>query len=826
MKTWRLMITAILFSTILALSPLAQAQEQTQDEAAPAPGVAHVSVIDGNVSTQRADTGDWSAATVNTPLEAGDSVSTAENSRAEVQLDYADILRLAGQTDAKITSLSNNQIQVQVSQGLIDFTVLKGGSAQVEIDTPNVAVHPTEPGVYRVEVDSASETHVIVRKGHAQVSTPQGSADLDPGRMMMVQGTENPQYQITDAPSTDGWDQWNDERNRQIENANNYQHDNTYYTGAADLGNYGRWQYVPGYDWCWTPYIDAGWVPYSAGRWVWEPFYGYTWVSYEPWGWAPYHYGRWFYYGRSWMWWPGPVTPFYHPLWAPAYVSFFGFGGGGFHVGVGFGFGRVGWLPIGPCDPFFPWYGRGRFGYRRVNITNITNITNIRNYRGPYVGPLAGRGRPYYSNYQGALRNPNIRSAIVSERSDRFGMGIAGAGRERGISAANFRQASFVSGRVPLVPNRASLSASGRMASRASLPSASVAGRRIFSTRQPEARVEPFRQQAARMESFARTGNYSAGRESFNNRAGEQGRASFAGGAQARTETNRANNGWQRFGTQTRAAERGSFAGRSPQAGGQQARGRTPFAGGAQARTETNRPNNENNDWQRFGTQNGAAERGSFAARSQASGEQARGRTPFYNNDSRVFNSGRTQESQRSSTPTGRSSWRDFSGSSANRGGNASRNFGGSSARPSFQNSERNGQSQGGWRQLNTRSYSAPREQAPARNERSFSPSGGWRDYSGSGKPALNLNRPIVTGRSSGYSNYQGSWGHGYHSAPSRGSAPRVSQGDGGFSRGGGGGFSRGSGGGFSRGGSGGGFSHGGGGGGGHGGGGHGGGRR
>ncbi|MGH9344274.1 MAG: FecR family protein, partial [Terriglobia bacterium] len=255
MKTWRWM-TLLFFAITIAIAPGMEAQDN------PAPGVARVSVIDGNVSTQRGDTGDWSAATVNTPLEAGDSVSTAQNSRAEVQLDYADILRLAGQTDAKIASLSSGQIQVQVSQGLVDYTVLKGGNSQVEIDTPNVAVHPTEPGVYRIEVDSQSETRVTARRGKAEVSTPQGSAELDKGRMMMVEGGENPQYQITEAANNDDWDKWNDERNHQIEDAKSWQHDNSYYTGTADLDNYGRWEYVPGYDWCWTPYINAGWVPY------------------------------------------------------------------------------------------------------------------------------------------------------------------------------------------------------------------------------------------------------------------------------------------------------------------------------------------------------------------------------------------------------------------------------------------------------------------------------------------------------------------------------------------------------------------------------------
>lgn len=796
------MTTILVFAAALAIAPALLAQDSNN---AAAPGVARLSVIHGNVSTQRGDTSDWSAASVNTPLEAGDSVSTAQNSRAELQLDYADILRLAGQTDAKITNLSNGQIQVQVSQGLADFTVLKGGEASVEIDTPNVAVHPTEPGVYRVEVDSESETRVTVRHGKAQVSTPQGSAELDKGRMMMVEGTENPQYQITEAANNDGWDQWNDERNRQIENSSNWQHDNQYYTGAGDLNNYGHWTYVPGYDWCWTPYIDAGWVPYSAGRWMWEPYYGWTWASYEPWGWAPYHYGRWMFYGSSWVWWPGPVTPFYRPIWAPAYVSFFGFGAGGFHfgIGAGFGFGRVGWLPVGPCDSFFPWYGRGRFGYRRVNITNITNITNIRNYRGPYMGPLAGHGRPIYSNYRGALNNPRIRESIVSERSDRFGAGIAGAGRMRGVSEANFRQASFVSGRVPLVPTRASLSASGRAASRASIPSASIANRRIFSTRQPTARVEPFNQQQARMQSLARTGSFNetqrgafnaSARQPMSGRTAAEARSSFAGSQQSRPGTGQAN-----------------------------------MANMANMANRANRASGANNGWRRFGTPTAGGERGSFQSSRQPNGQAARGRTEFYNNDSRVFNSGNSghgqgsKPQQHSQGAASRSNWRSFSSTpqnSASRGGAPAeqRSFNRGGFQPS---ASRN---QGGWRQFRSRpassGYAAPREQPASRGGRNFNSSGGWRDYSGSGKPALNLNRPIVTGRSSGYSNYRGSWGHGY-SAPSRQSAPRMNSGS--YSRGGGGGFSRG-GGGVSRGG-GGGLSRGGGGGGGRGGS-HGGGRR
>src|SRR5437879_896551 len=67
------------------------------DQAAQADqGVARVSMIHGDVSTQRGDSGDWSAATLNAPVVSGDKISTGDNARAEMQLDYANILRVGG----------------------------------------------------------------------------------------------------------------------------------------------------------------------------------------------------------------------------------------------------------------------------------------------------------------------------------------------------------------------------------------------------------------------------------------------------------------------------------------------------------------------------------------------------------------------------------------------------------------------------------------------------------------------------------------------------------------------------------------------------------
>src|SRR2546423_14092086 len=95
------------------------------------------------------------------------------------------------------------------------------------------------------------------------------------------------------------------------------------------------------------------------------------------------------YYDTGWAWWPGPVYggAFYRPLWAPAYVSFFGWGGGwGFGMGYG-GWGGFGWLPVGPCDGFHPWWGGGGNRFSGVNITN-GNITNINRNQYGGVPPL------------------------------------------------------------------------------------------------------------------------------------------------------------------------------------------------------------------------------------------------------------------------------------------------------------------------------------------------------------------------------------------------------------------------------------------------------
>ena len=476
-----------------------QTSGQTSAQLQSGPGVARVSFIRGDVTMQRGDSGDFSGVSLNTPLMAGDKVATGDGSRAELQLDYANVLRLDQHSQANIATLDNNRIQVQIGQGVAIYSVLNGAQADVEIDTPNVAVHPTKPGRYRVEIDSDGQSIVTVAEGEAQTSTSDGSTTVKKGQLITIRGTgTDAQYKISDAPAGDEFDSWNRDRDNTIYNASSYQTQKTnrYYTGAGDLDRYGAWSEVPDYGQVWIPQVDAGWAPYRAGRWLWEPYYGWTWDSYEPWGWAPYHYGRWFLYGGSWAWWPGPVFGGYRPIWAPAYVSFFGFGGG---FGFGAGFGSIGWLPIGPGDFFHPWWGGWRDHFGMVGFDRIGGFREG-------IGPLYARGGGF-SNLRELAANERLRAGVSGMAAGSFGRGGV---LPHGVAAADIRGGRMMTGNLPVVPNRDSLRASDRAVNPATT-SRMASQRSFYSRSAPAARPESFSSQASHMnEAITRSGQFQA----------------------------------------------------------------------------------------------------------------------------------------------------------------------------------------------------------------------------------------------------------------------------------------------------------------------------
>ena len=59
-------------------------------------------------------------------------------------------------------------------------------------------------------------------------------------------------------------------------------------------------------------------------------------------------------------------------------MTFLGVGAvAGIGMGAALAGGRVGWLPLGPREPFRPWYRASDSHFRQVNVANVTNVTTI-----------------------------------------------------------------------------------------------------------------------------------------------------------------------------------------------------------------------------------------------------------------------------------------------------------------------------------------------------------------------------------------------------------------------------------------------------------------
>ena len=113
--------------------------------------LARLSYIEGNVSYQHTADVDWSAASVNLPLEPGDRIYTGHDGRAEIEFDDGSVYRLARNTDIEILSLKEERIQIRVLVGL--STLMVAGDTDFEINTPVAAFTALRKGTYRFGVD-------------------------------------------------------------------------------------------------------------------------------------------------------------------------------------------------------------------------------------------------------------------------------------------------------------------------------------------------------------------------------------------------------------------------------------------------------------------------------------------------------------------------------------------------------------------------------------------------------------------------------------------------------------------------------------------------
>jgi len=432
-----------------------------------------LSFTDGEVSYWRPGADDWTEAQVNTPLAAGDELSTGPGANLELQVGGRAYVRAGEEAQLGLTALEPDYLRLRLAAGTaaLDLRELPSGQT-LEINTPNAAFTIERPGYYRVEVESGSTKFISRRGGRATMATETGLPEpIGASEQVVITGTDAPVVATYAAPEIDEWDRWNYGRTDEKIAAASSRYVPAGVYGVDDLDRNGDWQVAPTYGAVWVPRVAVGWAPYSAGTWVADPYYGWTWVDDAPWGWAPFHYGRWVYVNSYWAWSPGPRIA--RPYYSPALVAFYS--SPSVSVSVSFGVPSFGWVALGWGEPVVPWWGpRGCRGVARwsgwggphfvnnvvVHNNHYVNVNNIHRYE------HAGR-----------------RGAMVAVDRERFGRGHVRNARHARFDAD--RLAPVRGGELGVRPGRRSLVASDRRGAR---PSREVLERRVVTRRDPTRR--------------------------------------------------------------------------------------------------------------------------------------------------------------------------------------------------------------------------------------------------------------------------------------------------------------------------------------------------
>ncbi|NIM01607.1 MAG: hypothetical protein GTN89_14115, partial [Acidobacteria bacterium] len=299
---------------------------------------------------------------INAPIFPGDSVITAFDQRAEIQLAGGTLVRIDRATDVTFLSMPDPYADVadntvlQVEHGAMRINALLTSDSEFRVDTPAASVFLSEDADLRVAVDEDGVTYVASHRGVVDVTVGERSVLLRSGTKTTIYPGETPEAPVSfNTLRGDSFDRWVAKRDAELRENERYADNSDAYDEVPDevrpyyreLSRHGRWVYADEYGWVWYPGdVGADWRPYYDGYWTYGSR-GYFWVSYRPWGWAPFHYGRWGYYGGAWCWIPGRVF-------------------GGAWVAWSWGSAYIGWSPLGYWNTAYcggPWaYSYGYYG--------------------------------------------------------------------------------------------------------------------------------------------------------------------------------------------------------------------------------------------------------------------------------------------------------------------------------------------------------------------------------------------------------------------------------------------------------------------------------
>jgi hypothetical protein len=355
-----------------ALAWLALVSTPSNAQPDPPAQAGRLSYITGTVSFQPVGTDDWGQAFPNLPLGPGDRIVTDFDGQAEIQVGQT-FVRVGPNADVSLIDSTPTGLYFGVAQGSVHvraFGLWPGQS--VVVNTPSGSVTEAMPGQFRVDVLPDEQAALFTGFGVGNtlfITGAGGFAQYVTGQALELVGSNPVIPQWMQPSEWDALDQWSHMRDDQIGQSLSYRYVSPEVPGAYELDAAGTWMPGTPYGPIWFPNnVPGGWAPYHYGHWINHAPWGWVWVEDESWGYAPFHYGRWVSFNGRWGWVPGP--PAAHPVWSPALVVF----AGGVNVG---GVGVSAWFPLGPGEPYRPWYPCSPHYIDVVNITNIVEAPRV-----------------------------------------------------------------------------------------------------------------------------------------------------------------------------------------------------------------------------------------------------------------------------------------------------------------------------------------------------------------------------------------------------------------------------------------------------------------
>jgi hypothetical protein len=288
------------------------------DNATQAVSAVRLSSVEGQVQISQGNTVIAEQAVANTPLFEGTRVATAEDGRAEIQLEDGSVARLSPNSSLTLKLLRGpgaGDTEIVLESGLGYFELTSGGQGKsTRIRFGDSMATASGFSVLRISLDNPpGELAVFSGNAHLERGTAI-AVDLHGGESVALSAADPAHFDLAESIEPDSWDSWNSDRD-QVLNAE--ASSKTAATqGFADSSNpawndldaNGNWYNVPGQGNIWSPYdaANAGFDPYGSGYWMFTQQYGYSWVSGYSWGYLPYQCGNWnFYDNFGWGWAPG-----------------------------------------------------------------------------------------------------------------------------------------------------------------------------------------------------------------------------------------------------------------------------------------------------------------------------------------------------------------------------------------------------------------------------------------------------------------------------------------------------------------------------------------